>query len=213
MRKYVFILVVCAAVFSFSVSIAQQKSISVLIRTSLNGANEGFPFLSKETLQDSGEWKYTISSEIVNQFAGVSGIYIKSVQDHKSVLMNDELYTINQMRINNDFLILPSDIPDKDDFLKSKFIKAVDFFKNEYGTLLNFTGVIRPAISSDSDNKPIYITYFYEKSIDIPDSLTDIIDIEKQLDILIWFSVELLQNNSNPDTYYLSFRINGAQKQ
>lgn len=213
MKRFIIILSLCAVVFSFSVSIAQQKSISVLIRTSLNGANEGFPSYINDALPDSGEWKYKVSSDIVNQFAGVSGVNINTIQDYKSVLMNEELYTINRMRINSDEILLPSDISGKEDSLVSYYNNAVNFFKNDYGTLLNFTDVIVSPNTHDFDNKPLYIIYFYEKSIDIPDSQTDINELEKQLDILIWFSVELRRSNLNSDAYFISYRINGAQKQ
>lgn len=215
MRKFILIVSILAVLFCLclSESKAQQKSIIVLIKTSLNGADAGFPSFINDTLPDIGEWKYKINPEIVKQFAEVSDIKINIKRNQKSHSINDTLFQINQMKIISNDIIPPPGVSRSIylDSVVSRYNKIINFFKNELGAQFNYTDIIQQQNQPDLKSSLYYITYFYENSTTLNNNITDAREIEKHLDVVKWISVELLQNPLNKDSYCVVYRINGAE--
>lgn len=195
---------------------AQQQSIVNLILTSFNGAHQGFPSLIKDTVPDWGGWEdYKINPNVVKQFANVQDIRLGFKKNYKSLLMNDTLVQLNQMRIRSETIMLGENKTwdDFKDTLTSYYNKIVSFYKQAFGSQLNYTPVILLQNAEDANFKPRYSIYFYEKNITIPDTLTDKYEIEKQLDVVAWFSIELQENSLIRSNYNMVFRISGGQMQ
>lgn len=194
---------------------AQQQSIVNLILTSFNGAHQGFPSLINDTISDWGGWDYKINAKVVKQFANVADIKLSFKKNYKSLLLNDTLVQLNQMRIRSETIMLGENKTwdDYKDTLTSYYNKQVDFFIKAFGAQLNYTPVIPLQNADDANFKPKYYIYFYEKSITIPNTLTDMYEIEKQLDVVAWFSIELQENILVSKNYNMIYRISGGQRQ
>ncbi len=194
---------------------AQQQSIVNLILTSFNGAHQGFPSLINDTISDWGGWSYKINAKVVKQYANVRDINLDFRKNYKSLLLNDTLVQLNQIRIRSETIMLGENKTwdDYKDTLTSYYNKQVDFFIKAFGAQLNYTPVITLQNADDANFKPRYCIYFYEKSIAIPKTLTDMYEIEKQLDVVAWFSIELQENILTSKNYNMIYRISGGQRQ
>lgn len=216
MKKFILITSVIAAVFFFglSESRSQQKSIVVLIRTSLNGASECFPSLLKDTIPASGEWKYKIKPGVVKEFADVNDIDINITQNFNSPEMNDAPFQINRMRIISDVINVPPDLSRGAylDSVLSRYNKVVSFFRNELGEQFRFTDILQPQTGSGTNSSLNYIIYFYENKTALPGSIMDTGEIEKFLETVTWFSVELHNDSLNSGPHHIEYRINGSKK-
>jgi hypothetical protein len=197
-----------------TVANAQQQSVVNLIVRSFNEAHQGFPSLIRDTLPDFGGWNYKIKPEVVQQFAEVKDIKMNIKKNHKSLLMNDTLVQLNQLRIRSATIQLGANKKwnDYKDTLTAYYNNIVGFFKQAFGKQLNYTAVIPLEDPKDADFKPRYLVYFYEKYINLPETLTNRYEIEKQLDVVAWFTVELQENMMAESNYNFIYRISGGQK-
>ena len=193
---------------------AQQLSVINLILTGFNEAHQGFPTLSKDTLPFDGWWN-EIKPSITNQYDGVKDIKIKFEKNFKSLLLNDTPVKLNQMKITgqNINLGINKTWEDYKDTLTSYYNKIVLSYKQAFGGQLNYTQIIPLQNSKEAGFQPRYIIYFYEKSILIPDNLNNIYEIEKQLDVVSWFSIELKEGYLVESIYNIIYRISGGQRQ
>ena len=195
---------------------AQQQSIVNLILTGFNEAHTGFPTFIKDTASDSGGREFKkINQNVVKQYANVKDINLNLINNYKSLLIKDTLVHLNQMTIRSENIVLGENKTwdDYKDTLTSYYNKQVDFFIKAFGAQLNYTPVIPLQNEEDAGFKPRYCIYFYEKSIKIHDTLTNMYEIEKQLDVVAWFSIELQKNILISRFYNMVYRISGGQRQ
>lgn len=190
---------------------AQQKSIAQLIVQGMNEAPAGFPSFIKDTIRDLG-WK--LKPEVVSQYQGIKDVEFFFEKDFKSNLVKDAVFTINKMRIRGETIRIPFDKGwnDYKDTLTAYYNSQVDFFKQAFGAQLNYTSVIPLKDESDEGFKPRYIIYFYNKAIQLPEGITDTDEIEKQLDVANWFTVEL-QKQMLTSNFHIVYHVSGGQKQ
>ena len=209
------VLVFILSAILYTGAVAQQQSIVNLIVTSFNGAHQGYPSLVKDTVTDFGGWDYKINPAVVQQYADVKDIKLSFKKNYKSLLLKDTLVQLNLLRIRGATIQLDKDKKwiDYKDTLTNYYNKIVTFFQQAFGKQLNYTPVIPLAKEEDADFKPRYLIYFYEKAVKIPDSLTDKYEIERQLDVVAWFTIELQENFLVGRNYNMIFRVSGGQRQ
>lgn len=192
---------------------AQQQSITSLILTGFNSAHQGFPSFINDTLPYDG-WNNKINTIKVKQYAGVKDIELKFEKNYKSRLMNDTLVKLNQMKIRGESIILERNKfwDDYKDTLTSYYNNIVSFYQQAFGKQLNYSQIIPLDNPKNADFKPRYIIYFYEKKLTLPETLTNMYEIEKQLDVISWFTIEL-QEQPLTHNYNIVYRISGGQRQ
>lgn len=191
---------------------SQQQSVVSLVLTGFNEAHKGFPSLVNDTLPFDG-WNNKLKPERIKQYEGVKDITLLFEKKFKSRLLHDSLVRRNEMKITGSTIILGQDKTwdDYKDTLTNYYTKIISFYQQAFGKQLNYTQVIKLQDPKEASAKPRYSIYFYEKSITIPDTLTDIYEIERQLDVVAWFCVELKQNVLISRNYNLIHRISGGQ--
>lgn len=212
-----FLLATMLAGFNSTDVLAQQQSIVNLILTSFNGANQGFPSLIKDTVSDFGGWQYKIDPKIVQQYAGVKDIKLAFKKNYKSILMKDNWpVQLNQMQIRSENIGIPAGKTwsDYKDTLTSYYNKIVTYFKQAFGSQLNYTNIIPLEDESQMSYKPRYLIFFYSKALTIPVTMSDKYEIEKLLDVTSWFTVELQEQSLGLAHYFnMQYRISGGQRQ
>lgn len=203
-----------AFTFLCSQSNAQQFSVSVLLKTSFFGAKTGFPSIIKDTVSNEGEWNYSIRKDVVNHFADVKDIKIKFVQNHNSLLLNESEYNLYKMKICSEDIILPSEssMVLKNDTITSYFKTVLNFVKESIGSDVISSKIFSSQNQNIESGNPLLYAYIYEKSASLHENLSDRKEIEKQLDILTYMSVELFQNNENPEKFSIIFTISSGQE-
>lgn len=191
---------------------AQQFSISVLIKSSYFGAKSGYTSIIKDTVFNGGDWNFSIKKDIVNQFAKVKEIKIKFIPNHKSYLLNESVYRLNKMQIFSENFLLSLDTTSyqADDTVFTYFSNLAAKIKENLGEGINQTKIFKTGTDS---SKPMFCVYFYEDSVLLPETLTDRSEIEKELDVLTYMSVELFKVGSDTNSYSVVYSISGGQKQ
>lgn len=202
-----FVLMVCI----FQTSVAQQKNVANLIVQGMNETNIGFPSFMPDTIRNFG-WK--LKPAAVAKYEGIKDVEFFFTKDFTSILVKDAAYTINKMRIRSETIRIPFEQgwTDYKDTLTAYYNKQVDYFKLAFGKQLGYTSIITLQDETEEGFKPRYITYFYNKAIQLPANLTNTNEIEKQLDISNWFTVELQKQMLTPN-YNIVYQVSGGQKQ
>lgn len=194
-------------------AIAQQQTIAHLILLAMNEASQGYPTLAKDTVKDD-VYDYQLTPEAVRAYANVKDVKMDFTRNFKSRLLNDTLFTLCQLRIRSESIMIPADKSwyDFKDTLTSYYNKQVAFFSQAFGTQLNHTKIISLQNEEESNFKPRYLVYFYTKALRLPDDLTDKYEIEKQLDVTSWFTIEL-QEWMLTHRYNMIYRVTGGKRQ
>lgn len=191
---------------------AQKQSVVNLLLTSFNEAHQGFPSMVNDTLPFDG-FVNKVKESRVKQYEGVKDIFLYYEKNFKSKLLKDSIVRRNQMKIIGSTIMLGQDKTwdDYKDTLTRYYNKIVNFYIQAFGKQLNYTSVIELQDPKDANTRPRYSIYFYEKKIQLPEGLTNIYDVERQLDVVGWFCVELKENILIASNYNLIHRISGGQ--
>lgn len=197
--------------FLSSVPIQAQQTIANLLHAGLQEADNGFSGFMKDTLHRNGS--IVLKEDIVNSYQGVSRIVFSFKKDHKSVIMNNTLYTLNEMKIDARSILAGNKEWKelKDDFYK-QFMGQVDYFTKTYAALLNATTVIIRSEDKENDFYPFFLVYFYHKGIQLPPGISDATEIEEKLDVAPYFSIALKKRWPTVN-YYMEYRVHGATRQ
>lgn len=206
------LLLICIHVMVYTAA-AQQITIAHLILLTMNEAAQGYPTLMKDTVADA-VFAFKLTPQAIQPYANVKDVKIDFKRNYKSLLLNDSLFTLCQLRIRSESILIPANKSWKDfkDTLTAYYNLQVDFFKKAFGSQLNYSSIIPLENEEDADFKPRYLIYFYSKALQLPDSLTNKYEIEKQLDVTSWFTIEL-QEQPLLHHYNMVYRVSGGKRQ
>lgn len=212
-RIFTSLMIITALLFAASYQLySQQQSVVGLLLKSFNEAHQGFPSMVNDTLPFDG-FVNKVKESRVKQYEGVKDIFLYFEKNFKSKLLNDSIVRRNQMKIIGSTIMLGQDKTwdDYKDTLSRYYNKIVNFYIQAFGKQLNYTSIIQLQDPKQANTLPRYSIYFYEKKIQLPEGLTNIYEVERQLDVVGWFCVELKENILIASNYNLIHRISGGQ--